>query len=226
MMGIDISGYFVKRLAEGVLDLLYANIVAFRLGDECAMMICIDNCGIKQEQLLIYRKRIAEKIGISVESVLISCTHTHTGPAMNMSSELVDEYKEFLGDKLEEGATLAFADLKDAKMGYVSNTSDSLTVKIENNTASTWQSGNMRDYSLEAEKDGEWYSVKQIGEYANTMELMIFAPGQEMTHTFKFDERYGKLASGKYRVVKSYWANATETTEAGEFHLVCEFTVE
>lgn len=115
---------------------------------------------------------------------------------------------------------------ENAKMEYLSNTSDSLTVRIKNDTASTWQSGNMRDYSLEIEKDGEWYTVKQIGEMANTMELMIFAPGDEMTHTFKFAQRYGKLSAGKYRVVKSYWANATETTEAGEFHLVCEFNVE
>ena len=115
---------------------------------------------------------------------------------------------------------------ENAKMEYLSSTSDSLTVRIKNDTASTWQSGNMRDYSLEAERDGEWYTVNQIGEMANTMELMIFAPGEEMTHTFKFSDRYGKLAPGKYRVVKSYWANATETTEAGEFHLLCEFTVE
>lgn len=113
-----------------------------------------------------------------------------------------------------------------AKMEYISNTSDTLTVKIENLTDSTWQSGNMRDYSLEAERDGEWYSVTQIGEFANTMELMLFAPGNELTHTFKFKDRYGKLPAGKYRVVKSFWANATETFEAGEFHLVCEFTVE
>ena len=118
MMGIDISGYFKKRLAEGVLDLLYANTVAFRLGDECAVMICIDNCGIKQDQLLVYRKRIAEKLNIPTESVFISCTHTHTGPAVNISDSLADEYKKILGDKLEEGASLAYADLKGAKMGY------------------------------------------------------------------------------------------------------------
>ena len=141
-----------------------------------------------------------------------------------------DATKEFFDKKSDatlggksDGEKISY---ENAEMMYVSNTSNSLTVKIVNNTASTWQSGNMRDYSLEAEKDGEWYSVTQIGEYANTMELMIFAPGQEMTHTFNFYDRYGKLAPGKYRVVKSYWANATETTEAGEFHLVCEFTVE
>ena len=113
-----------------------------------------------------------------------------------------------------------------AKMEWVSGTEDSLTVKITNGTDSTWQSGNMRDYWLEAERDGQWYAVNQKGEFANTMELMIFSPGQTMTHTFNFTERYGVLSSGKYRVVKSFWANATENTEAGEFHLVCEFTVE
>lgn len=127
-----------------------------------------------------------------------------------------------LGDK-SNGEKISF---ENAEMKYISSTSDSLTVEIENNTASTWQSGNMKDYSLEAERDGEWYSVTQTGEFANTMELMIFAPGDKMTHTFNFADRYGMLAPGKYRVVKSYWANATETTKAGEFHLVCEFTVE
>ena len=113
-----------------------------------------------------------------------------------------------------------------AIMEYISSTSDTLTVHIKNGTDSTWQSGNMRDYHLEAERDGQWYEVEQIGEFANTLELMIFAPGNEMTHTFSFFERYGKLAPGKYRVVKEFWANATETAEAHEFHLVCEFTVE
>lgn len=116
--------------------------------------------------------------------------------------------------------------LDGAIMEYVRSTSDTLTVRMENHTDSTWQSGNMRDYHLEAEIDGVWHEVEQIGEFANTMELMIFAPGDEMTHTFSFSARYGKLSSGKYRVVKSFWANATETVKAHEFHLVCEFTVE
>lgn len=141
-----------------------------------------------------------------------------------------DAIKDFIDKKhnvsfgeKSEGEKISY---EDAEMKYVSNTSKSLTVEIENNTASTWQSGNMKDYSLEAEKDGEWYYVTQIGEFANTMELMIFAPGDKITHTFKFENRYGVLSPGKYRVVKNYWANATETTESGSFQLVCEFTVE
>lgn len=112
-----------------------------------------------------------------------------------------------------------------AVMRHVSSTDTSLTVYLENTTDSVWQSGNMRDYSLEAERDGKWYTVEQIGELANTMELMLFAPGDTLTHTFEFSERYGKLTAGRYRVVKSWWANESETREAGEFYLVCEFTV-
>ena len=83
----------------------------------------------------------------------------------------------------------------------------------------------MRDYRLEAQNDGEWYEVLQTGEFANTMELMIFAPGESITHTFLFSERYGKLAEGRYRVVKFFWANKTETEDAHEFVLICEFDV-
>lgn len=127
------------------------------------------------------------------------------------------------GDKVEEDG----AEINDgARVSVVSATDTSLVVKIENVSDSTWQSGNFRDYSLEVEKDGEWYEVKQVGELANTMELMIFSPGKSVTHTFEFSDRYGRLGAGKYRIVKSFWANATATEDAHEFKLVCEFVVE
>ncbi|MBQ7343156.1 MAG: hypothetical protein IJW53_00155 [Clostridia bacterium] len=139
-----------------------------------------------------------------------------------------DMINKFFGDdiKLGDKSDNPKTEEQGAVITRVSSDSSSLTVKIENNTDSTWQSGNMRDYSLEAEKDGEWYTVTQIGELANTMELMIFAPGETLTHTFEFRERYGNLTPGKYRIVKSFWANKTATADAHEFHLVCEFTVE
>ena len=135
---------------------------------------------------------------------------------------LISGKKATVGDKVDG----SYSTLDGAVMKYVSNTSDSLTVTVQNNTESTWQSANMKDYRLEMQRDGEWYTVEQKGEFANTMELMIFAPGDTMTHTFKFSDRYGKLAPGKYRVVKTYWANATASINAHEFSLGCEFTVE
>ena len=140
-----------------------------------------------------------------------------------------DAVKSFISGKtasLGDKASDATPTLEGAIMKYEANTSDSLTVTIKNGTESTWQSANMKDYRLEAERNGEWYAVEQKGEFANTMELMIFAPGDTLTHTFNFSDRYGKLAPGKYRVVKTYWANATANINAHEFYLACEFTVE
>ena len=141
----------------------------------------------------------------------------------DMMDKYIPKKDASIGDKVEDGEKVTEGG---ADVTVVSSSDTALTVTIVNNTDSTWQSGNMRDYRLEAEKDGEWYEVKQIGEYANTMELMIFAGGQSMTHTFEFAARYGKLGAGKYRIVKSFWANATPTSEAHEFYLICEFTVE
>jgi hypothetical protein len=118
------------------------------------------------------------------------------------------------------------SELEDADMKYVNNTDRSLTVELTNNTDSVWQSGNMRDYTLEYERDGVWYTVEPKGDFANTMELMLFCPEDTLTHTFDFSERYGTLKPGNYRLVKAWWANASATREAGEFYTVCEFSVE
>lgn len=118
-----------------------------------------------------------------------------------------------------------YSEREGAVMEFVSYSDNALTVTIKNNTDYAWQSGNMRDYRLEVERDGQWYQVKQIGEFANTMELMIFAPSNSLTHTFNFTERYGTLTAGKYRVVKSWWANSQNEDEKGSFDLWCEFEI-
>ena len=56
-MGIDISGYYIQRNAEGVLDELFANAIAFECGSNRAIMISIDNLGIKQEIIIKYREK-------------------------------------------------------------------------------------------------------------------------------------------------------------------------
>ena len=157
---------------------------------------------------------------ILIAAVLIAMTSL---VGCDMIKNINVEKSATLGDAVEGGNKTT---LDGAEMTFVSSTAKSLSVIMKNNTASTWQSGNMRDYRLEAEQGGEWYEVQQVGELANTMELMIFAPGQTLEHTFEFSDRYGTLPAGKYRVVKAFWANATDTFEAHEFYLICEFTVE
>ena len=118
-IGIDIAGYYVRRIADGVLDPLYANAIAFECGGERALMIALDNLGINQEVLKKYREKIASVTGVAHRGIFISCTHTHTAPAAkaDVSAE-VDAYIEFLSERVSEAAKAAFSDLKSAKMGF------------------------------------------------------------------------------------------------------------
>ena len=84
------------------------------------MLIAVDNCGIKLDILNAYRSEISKECLLPTENIIITATHTHTGPVCATASEneLVKEYITFLKGKLMEVSKAAIADLSDAKMGY------------------------------------------------------------------------------------------------------------
>ena len=120
VLGIEISGYYVQRRAESVLDPLEVNALALGLGEDRLLLISVDNCGMAPTAVYDQcRARIAAATGVSPESVLISSTHTHTGPYWEDSSDpLIREYTGWLEAKLADAARLALDDLKPARMGW------------------------------------------------------------------------------------------------------------
>lgn len=141
-LGINMSGYYLERHADGVLDELEVNAVAFSDGKNKTVMLCVDNAGIIQAIMDKYRLKIAEQTGLDENAIFISCTHTHTGPSVriehatsithksekkladsgeyncNFEGIIEEEYRKYLAVKLVDGAKMALADLKPAKMGY------------------------------------------------------------------------------------------------------------
>ena len=119
-MGTPISGYFKDRFADGVLDEIEANAIAFECDGVRMLLISIDNCGIRKNLCDIYRDKIFKAVGVPTDKIIITTTHTHTGPEakLNTGKELVDVYVDFLGRKLVDVSILAIDDLKPAKMGF------------------------------------------------------------------------------------------------------------
>ncbi len=112
-LGVNISGYYSQRIADRILDNLYASAVAVSDGSNTAVVISLDIIGISKVKMDAYRKSIAEKNSIPFEAVFIACTHTHTGPVMDtrlFSEDLA--YNAYLERKLSDITTLAIADLK------------------------------------------------------------------------------------------------------------------
>lgn len=120
MMGIGIAGYYKPRFAEGVLDDLEINALALACGDEKAVLISIDHCGIIREIIADYKRHVSEVTGVPEEGIYIHATHTHTAPFLNLNSEnlLEQEYYRMVYHKMADAAKEALDDLKPAKMGW------------------------------------------------------------------------------------------------------------
>lgn len=79
MMGIDITGYWIERKADGVLDDLEINALAVACGEDKAVLLSMDTCSLRQNTADIMRTYVSEVTGLPMESIYFHATHTHTG---------------------------------------------------------------------------------------------------------------------------------------------------
>ena len=121
-MGTPIGGYYVVRLAEKVLDELEANAVAFAMGDKKALLISADISGLFYQFAEPLCQHISKETGVPADCIFITCTHTHTGPEVNLNRKILPEKQEayfpFFCSRLVDAARFALQDLKPARMGW------------------------------------------------------------------------------------------------------------
>lgn len=90
-LGSELSGYpFVTRLATAVHDDLFATAIVIGEGSDRAALIFLDLIAAGADLVSKSRNLIAELTGIDPRRVLISVTHTHSGPSMHIG-DLFDE---------------------------------------------------------------------------------------------------------------------------------------
>ena len=123
-LGIGIHGYYVPRFAKGYLDDLEASALVLCLGIEKVALISVDNCGIRANLADRFRHTIEQATGIPRDHVLLSATHTHTGPFLAPTTmfEAADapilRYADFVEERLVDLVRLALQDLAPARMGF------------------------------------------------------------------------------------------------------------
>ena len=76
------AGYYYNRQAEGVHDHLFAKALVFEEGETLAATVVCDLSGLPRSTVEEARRRIEEASGIPADHVMISATHTHTGPVI------------------------------------------------------------------------------------------------------------------------------------------------
>ncbi|MBM3810745.1 MAG: hypothetical protein FJW20_03820 [Acidimicrobiia bacterium] len=122
--GVPMAGYYSIRLAEGVHDDLYAKAIVLDDGLKKAALVACDLVDISAELVEESRKQIQSLTAIPPERVMISATHSHTGPLLRPRflkaaepgpRRLAEQYRAGLPGKIAEAVKLADAGLTTAR---------------------------------------------------------------------------------------------------------------
>ena len=79
-VGDDLAGYGAGITSEAFHDDLYMRGICMDDGTQKAVMISFDLLGLDQDEDETIRRIFREETGIPEENVVLSCTHTHSGP--------------------------------------------------------------------------------------------------------------------------------------------------
>lgn len=96
-----LAGYFYPRPAEGVHDDLLAKALVLDDGRSRVVLVACDTVSVDRGSVADARVRIEKQLGIPASHVLISATHSHTGP------ELTPAYLKTLGQRIADGVVTA-----------------------------------------------------------------------------------------------------------------------
>jgi len=99
--GTPMAGYYAFRAVGGVLDPIFSKAIVVEEGGVHAVMVVIDLSGTTRLLVDAARKAIQEQCGIEGDHVMISATHTHTGPVLVRGSLMDDITKANSGPGLE-----------------------------------------------------------------------------------------------------------------------------
>ncbi|MDZ4797376.1 MAG: neutral/alkaline non-lysosomal ceramidase N-terminal domain-containing protein [Bryobacteraceae bacterium] len=124
--GVPLAGYYSTRFANGVHDDLQAKAIVIATGDRRVALVACDLIGLPPAVLEEARRIAAAKSGIPEGNIMISATHTHTGPLMmgggardaayGGTLPAAQKYLSELPSKIAESITSAVHDLQPAKM--------------------------------------------------------------------------------------------------------------
>lgn len=117
--GIAMAGYYHERIAQNTLDPLFCRALVIESGATRVALVSLDLIEVPRPVTDAARVRITRDCGLPGVQVLISATHTHTGPVLTwpeQSSAIPGEktpdsmaYTTALPDKIAAAVRLAFA---------------------------------------------------------------------------------------------------------------------
>ena len=134
--GIPMAGYYAERRAEGALDELHAKALVFEQDGARAALVALDLVSLARPTIAEARRLIARDTRVPPAAVMISATHSHTGPLLHGGSgrnalyggdtALARTYTTSLPARIAEAVRLAEAALVPAHLSAATGREDTL----------------------------------------------------------------------------------------------------
>ena len=133
--GAPMAGYYYVRLNEGVHDELWSKAIVLESGGRKAALVALDLVSIPRPFVEQARELIGKQTGIPGAAVMISATHSHTGPEMGgrlkgvdaATERLAKDYHAALPGLIAESVKLADADLRPARIKAAAGREESIS---------------------------------------------------------------------------------------------------
>ncbi|MBQ8322752.1 MAG: hypothetical protein IJX91_02165 [Clostridia bacterium] len=120
-LGVNVTGYFLKRYADGILDDTEINTVAIGKGGKTVILITLDCMEVTTDFCTSAREAVAKATGVDKDAVFIHALHPHTGMTFAMEAEMEfeseKEYISLVRRKIADSAVYAIKDMNPARMG-------------------------------------------------------------------------------------------------------------
>ncbi|MEM1515543.1 MAG: neutral/alkaline non-lysosomal ceramidase N-terminal domain-containing protein [Candidatus Bathyarchaeia archaeon] len=144
-IGTLLAGNVYPRKSDGVDYPLYSKALVLSDGEKSAVIVSLDLLAVSRKYIDEACKEIYRKTGIPREYVLISATHTHSGPYSipSFEGEFFDyQFMSNIPEKIALSVEEAYEGLKSAEIGIASTTVSSITHnrRLIDENGSAWNS--------------------------------------------------------------------------------------
>ncbi len=127
-LGGILFGYDLDTFSKSINDNLTVTAFAFRCGETKAIMINATICLVCVAFCEEIRREISKTLGVPYENILISSTHTHTGPSLADSKDGwysdVEYYKTIFYPKTVSAALKAMENMQPVMLGWAAGNSN------------------------------------------------------------------------------------------------------
>ncbi|HID94985.1 MAG TPA: hypothetical protein EYP53_02865 [Candidatus Latescibacteria bacterium] len=111
-LGVELAGYgyYLSRRCDGVKDHLLSKALILDDGIERVALVANDLLGLNSKTVQRVREMVCNTIGIQPDHILLSCTHTHSGPAtvwLRGCGEIDEDYLTGLPHRIVKAIKLA-----------------------------------------------------------------------------------------------------------------------